>query len=355
MSQKQKLIYTRLETLSGLSINADEITQFTQQIIRRASVYGAEGELGQYLYRALQDFGLQAELHEVAAARYNVLATLPGAHPDIALLFHAHMDTVPFGAMPDPLSAAITDGHIWGRGSVDQKGGLAAAVMALAAVARAGVQLDYSLGLALVIDEESEHRGSMALVERGIQARQAVITEPSGQRLIIGCKGTTPFQIRVKGKAAHGCRPWLGVNAVHQALRVASALDELEYPEHDVAGYDAVKGSLNLGVIEGGRAYNIVPDECALWFDRRTVPGETQEEVLDTVQAILDRLAAGDNPIQSELRVARPDWHWAPIKERGLRPAVTPPDAPISTLAARCHKAVMGAPPETYYTDGYTL
>jgi acetylornithine deacetylase/succinyl-diaminopimelate desuccinylase-like protein len=280
------------------AINPAEVVQFTQAVVRQSSVTGEEGDLGRFLAHALDEFGLRVELQEV-----------------LSLLFHAHMDTVPFAAMTDPLSAKVTDDHIWGRGSVDQKGGLAASVMALATIARSGVRLKSSLGLALVVDEESEHRGSMALVEHGLQARQAVVTEPSGLRLVIGCKGTTPFQIRVRGQATHGARPWLGINAVHQAMQVVTALEELGYPEYTVPGYGPVKGSLNLGVIEGGRAYNIVPDECLLWFDRRTVPGEEQEAVLGAVQAILDRLAESDPPVESSLSIARPDWDWEPIRE----------------------------------------
>lgn len=332
----------------------DEVVHFAQALVRQSSITGEEGALGYFLGRELEAFGLRVELQEVEAGRYNVLAVLPGDDPDLSLLFHAHMDTVPCSAMADPLSAEVADGHIWGRGSVDQKGGLAASVMALAAIARSGVRLQGSLGLALVVDEESEHRGSMALVERGLQARQAVITEPSGLRLVVGCKGTSPFQIRVQGKAAHGARPWLGINAVHQAMRAVTALEELDYPEHVVPGYGPVKGSLNLGVIEGGRAYNIVPDECLLWFDRRTVPGEEQAAVLGAVQAVLDRLAQEtDPPVRATLDVARPDWNWEPIRQRGLRPTVTPPDAPIRDMVTRHHAAVVGGPAEIYFTDGY--
>lgn len=346
-----------------VAVSPDEVVDFARAVIGRPSVVGEEGDLGHFLADALEAFGLRVELQEVAAGRYNVLAILPGdAHRsasfdegwmNLSLLFHAHMDTVPFDAMDAPLSAEAVDGHIWGRGSVDQKGGLAGAVMALAAIARSGLRLKGGLGLALVVDEESEHRGSMALVERGLRARQAVVTEPSGLRLVVGCKGTLPFQVRVRGKAAHGARPWLGVNAIHRAMKVVAALEELDYPEYVVPGYGPVKGSLNLGVIEGGRAYNIVPDACLLWFDRRTVPGEEQASVLEAVQEILDRLTQADPPTESALSMARPDWDWEPIRERGLRPAVTPAGGPIRDVVARHHRQVTGNPAEIYFTDGY--
>ena len=344
----------------GVPITPNEVVQFAQALVRQPSVTGQEGALGLFLARRLEEFGLRVELQEVAPERRNVLATLPGADPTLALLFHSHMDTVSAGAMVDPWSGQVEDDHIWGRGSVDQKGGLAASVMALATIARSGQRLRSSLGLALVVDEESEHRGSMGLVERMARseaghntARQAVVTEPSGLRLVIGCKGTLPFQVRVRGKAAHGARPWLGINAIQQAMRVVSALEDLDYPECTVRGYGSVRGSLNLGVIQGGRAYNIVPDECLLWFDRRTVPGEPAAEVLGQIQATLDRMSEASPPVEGDLTVARPDWDWDPIRERGLWPAVTPAGEPILEMVSRHHDAVVGSPVETYFTDGY--
>ena len=349
-----------IASVSDVPIAPDEVVSFTQEIVRQASVTGQEGELGRFLAQQLEGFGLQVDLSEVAPERFNVWAVLPGDEPELGLLFHSHMDTVPFAAMTAPLSASLSDGHIWGRGSVDQKGGLAASVMAVAAIARSGIRLKRGLGLALVIDEESEHRGSMALVEQMVSSElsyaadcQAIVTEPSGLRLVVGCKGTTPYQIRVQGRAAHGSRPWLGINAVHGAMQVVTALDGLEYPEHTVPGYGPVSGSLNLGVIEGGRAYNIVPDECLIWFDRRTVPGESQEMILGAVQAVLDQLATGEPPVHGTLSVARPDWNWDPIRERGLWPAVTPAGAPIREMVARHHEAIAGASPQIYFTDGY--
>lgn len=340
-----------------IDISQEKVIQFAQDIIRFESITGNEGKLGLYLADFLEKSGLHVETHEVAPQRFNVYATLPGEDPESYLMFHSHMDTVPFGAMANPLSAEISDGHIWGRGSVDQKGGLAASVIALATIAQADVRLKGSLSLALVVDEESEHRGSMGLVDRGLNARQAIVTEPSGLRVVIGCKGTLPFRILVRGKASHGARPWLGVNAVHQAMKVLQALEKMEFLESTVPGYGVVKGSLNLGVIEGGRAYNIVPDQCQLWFDRRTVPGEDPRRVIDQIKSVLNDLASSeredDIPVESELLIDRPDWDWEPIRTRGLKPTVSQADARIKDLVIKSHQDQMGNPPEIYFTDGY--
>jgi acetylornithine deacetylase/succinyl-diaminopimelate desuccinylase-like protein len=162
-----------------------------------------------------------------------------------------------------------------------------------------------------------------------------------------------PFQIKVKGKAAHGARPWLGVNAIRQSHQVLTALDALEFGSYDVPGFGMVQGSLNLGVIRGGRAYNIVPDECLMWYDRRIVPGETMTSTLEQVRKVLDGLRETDPPVEAELFVARPDWDWEPIERRGLLPAVTPEGAAISKMVAQEHQDVIGSPVDVYFTDGY--
>lgn len=340
-----------------LGFSPEQIVQFAQDLIRIDSITGNEGKLGKFLVSYLEKNGFNVDTHEVAPDRYNVYATLPGEDSESYLMFHSHMDTVPFGAMADPLSAEIKDEHIWGRGAVDQKGGLAASVMALTAIAKSNHKLKGSLSLAIVVDEESEHRGSMGLVDRALRAHQAIVTEPSGLRVVVGCKGTLPFRILVKGKASHGARPWLGVNAVHQSMRVLKALENLEYMETSIPDYGVVKGSLNLGVIEGGRAYNIVPDECQLWFDRRTVPGENPQLVIDQIQGILDGLSSSENksdlPIESELVIDRPDWNWDPIRIRGLKPTMTQADAQIKDLVINTHQNHIGDTPEIYFTDGY--
>ncbi len=332
------------------------VVELASKLVSIPSVTGSEGRLAAFLAGWLASAGLKVELQQAAPGRPNVLALLPASlepAQDLGLLFHAHMDTVADHGMTDAFSGRVTDGHIWGRGSVDQKGGLAAAAAALAAFARQGRTLHAPVGLVAVIDEESEHRGSMALAQSGLRAKRAVVTEPSGLRLVIGCKGTVPLRICVHGKAAHGCRPWLGTNAIEKAMTIAQKILNLEFPEAALPGLPTTKGTINLGMVQGGLAYNIVPDRCELWFDRRTVPGESQSEVLAQIQGVVDESVAQDAAVRVEMEIARPDWNWEPIARRGLQATLLPADSGLADWIDRHHARIVGSSPERYFTDGY--
>jgi len=334
-------------------IDDDEVIAFTQEMIRFESQNGHEGPIARWLARRLAEMGMKVRLTDVHQGRLNVVATLAGSEEGIGLLFHGHTDTIPFLNMENPLSGEIVDGYIWGRGSCDQKGGLAASVMAIQAVARAGVPLRKGLALAAVIDEESEHRGSYALVDEGFEADGAIVTEPSDLRLLLGCKGTAPIRITFHGKIAHGSNPWLGINAIEKAAKAVLALGELQLKVVDLPDLGTVRASINIGLIEGGTAYNNVAHECSIFIDRRMVPGETQASCLAEIQQLLNRLSAEDPDFKATLEVDRPDWKWERIKKRGLNPAVTPTDAAIVKALKRAHQAVVGESVELGYTNGY--
>jgi len=344
---------TLIETVLG-EIHDQAVVEFTQALVRIPSVNGEEAEAADFVARACRQGGLEVTVRDVHDGRPNVLAVLPGRKSnDIGLLLHGHTDTVPFLGMKNPLSGEVVNGHIWGRGSVDQKGGLAASVMALLALARADVPLAKGVAVAAVIDEESEHRGSMALVDEGFRADFAIVTEPSDLRLLVGCKGTAPIRITLTGVLAHGSNPWLGVNAIEKAARVVIALGEIEPRAVEVPGVGRMQGSINVGLIEGGTAYNNVADRCSLWLDRRMVPGETQATVLEEIRALLDDLAAQDPDFKAMAEIARPDWRWERIKERGLNPAMVSLDSQIVAAVRMSHQRVVGEPVELGYTHGY--
>lgn len=334
-------------------LNDQEIIKLTQQFVRIPSVNGEEGAAAAFVAEACERAGLQVSVREVDDGRPNVLAVWPGESETIGLLLHGHTDTVPFLDMRDPTSGEIADGTIWGRGSVDQKGGLAASVMAVLALARSGHRLAKSVAVAAVIDEESEHRGSMALVDDGLKADCAIITEPSDLRLLVAHKGTAPIRIRFTGVLAHGSNPWVGANAIEMASRTVMALKDLELKTVELPGIGTMCASFNVGLIEGGTAYNNVADSCTLWLDRRMVPGETQAMILAEVREVLARLAADDPKFKAEVEIARPDWKWERIRERGLNPSLTPPDSPVAQALAAAHQAVTGEAVDVGYTHGY--
>ena len=322
-------------------------------LIAIPSVTGSEAEIAVYLETRLKALGCTTRLFEAGPGRFNLYAQFggnPAARPGI--LFHGHMDTVAAHGMESPFVPRLAEGQIHGRGSVDQKGGIAAVISAFEETLKSGAALRKPVALVCVIDEESEHRGSMALKEMGVDAEFGVITEPTGLKLGIGCKGTAPILIRVKGKAAHGCRPWLGENAILAGMDIVRLLMDEPLPRAVLPGIGEVKASLNLGKMDGGRAYNIVADTCEIWFDRRLIPGETQNDVLAHFTQVLEsfRLRPG---VSAKAEIARPDWNWEPIKRRGLLPALTDMESPVIDILKAAHRSVLGEDPVLFFTDGY--
>lgn len=341
-------------------IDNERLVRFTRELVRVNSVNpnlaqgSSEAPAVDFLAEASREAGLRVSVEEVVPGRPNFLGVLPGERDEIALVFLGHTDTVPPLGMRDPLSGEIEEDAIWGRGSVDMKGGLAASLHALFALAASGVRLRKSVAVSAVIDEESEHRGAYALEQGGFRAESCIVTEPSDLRLVLGCKGTAPIRIGFEGVLAHGSNPWLGVNAIEKACRAVLALFEMEpkavhIPELGLE----VRGSVNVGIIEGGTQYNNVADACSVFIDRRMVPGETQAGCVEEIEALLDRLAAVDPEFKFEVEISRPDWRWEPIKRRGLNPAYTPASASVARALRAAHRHLHGEEAALGYTNGY--
>jgi acetylornithine deacetylase/succinyl-diaminopimelate desuccinylase-like protein len=171
--------------------------------------------------------------------------------------------------------------------------------------------------------------------------------------MLVANKGTAPIRIQFTGVLAHGSNPWVGVNAIEMAARTILQLKSLEMKSVDIPGIGTMKATFNIGLIEGGTAYNNVADTCSIWLDRRTVPGEDQYTALAQVEAMLKELAKVDPTFKAEAKIARPDWKWDPIRQRGLRPAMTSPDSGVSRAIAQAHRAVTGQEVTIGYTNGY--
>ncbi|MBI9103825.1 MAG: M20/M25/M40 family metallo-hydrolase [Spirochaetales bacterium] len=328
------------------------VLEEAKRLISIESITGNEGEVMGYLEKRFKALGCRVKRYEAAPGRPNIYAEAggtPGETP--ALLFHGHLDTVPAYGMADPFTPKVIDGNLYGRGSVDQKSGVAAVIAAFEEILKGDLP-DRSFAFVGVIDEESEHRGSMALKDMGIKADFGVITEPSDLKIGVGCKGTAPILLEVKGLAAHGCRPWLGKNAVIAGMFVADKIMKMELPSIEMEGLGEIKASINLGKIEGGEAYNIVPDLCSLWFDRRLIPGETQNDIICDIYELIGNLP-GTEEFTFNCRVARPDWNWPPIEARGLHPAMTRLEAPEVSVMKSVHRDILGRKAELFYTDGY--
>ena len=249
-----------------------------------------EKEAAAYVRRFFEQRGIKVWEQEVFPGRNNVIACVPGSDSARRIVFEAHMDTVSIKGMTiAPFDPVISDGKLHGRGSVDDKAGLAAMMHAVADIHASGEPPPCELWLAAVVDEEFSFRGVVKLCE-GLKADAAVVAEPTEFKCVIASKGVLRWRIRTKGKAAHSSKPHLGINAITAMSRIVLALNEdherMQQVQHPLLG----PGTCNVGVIHGGVQVNFVPDEAVIEIDRRLLPGEEVESVLAHYQSMLNAL-----------------------------------------------------------------
>ena len=301
-------------------MNDQETIALTQQLVRIDSVNpslvpgaAGENEIAHFIQDFAREHGIDALLEEALPGRPNVVARLPGKGAGRSLLLCCHMDTVSVEGMEEPFSARIDDGRLYGRGSQDVKGGLSAMLSAGIILANAE-PLDGEVVLAAVADEEAYSAGTEALLANGVRADGAIIFEPTDLDIAIAHKGFLWVRVETQGVAAHGSRPAEGVDAI---AHMGSFLKELA--DHDAAlrsgeGHPLVgTGSVHASLIDGGRELSSYPDQCRLDLERRTIPGEKEEQVVAGLVALLDRLRATSPDFRAtmEVRFSRPAFEIA--------------------------------------------
>jgi acetylornithine deacetylase len=233
----------------------------------------------------LERAGLDVERYDVEPGRPNVIATRRGTGRGRRLILNSHIDTVGVGDMPDGHRPRVRDGVMFGRGACDTKAGLAAAMIAMA---RAPA-LRGDVILTAVADEEHSSIGSAA-VARTLTADAAIVLEPTSLGIRHTHKGFAWIKVDVHGRASHGSRPDLGVDAIAQMGSVLSGLAELEdellqRPAHPELGTP----SIHAGTITGGQDVASYPGRCSLAIERRVLPGEGRETAIAELERVLTR------------------------------------------------------------------
>jgi acetylornithine deacetylase len=306
-----------------------------------------EGDCARALAETLDAWGFRVSLFESAPNRPNVVARI-GRGGGRTLMFNGHLDTVGVEGMTHPpFEPLMADGRLFGRGSCDMKGGVAAMCAAAAYAADAGI--DGELIVAAVTDEEWQSAGTAALIAQGVRAEAAVVTEPT--RLAIGAahRGFAWAVVTVYGVAAHGSRYDLGVDANTMAGLLLAELDEyqrtaLPLRTHPLLG----RGSFHAASISGGLGLSTYADRCRVEFERRTLPGESGESFAAELRAACERVASRDARFHADVEVSFVQ-----------APNDVAVDAPIVRTLARAVEAVEGtvAPIEglSYWTDAALL
>jgi acetylornithine deacetylase len=294
-----------------------------------------EGRMAEVTAELLESWGLDVQVAEAAPGRPNVVARLEGSGP--TLLLNGHLDTVGVSGMTvAPFGAVLKGERIFGRGACDMKAGVAALMAAAARLAREdGQDRRPNLVVALTADEEHASVGMAHLVAGASApiADFAVVCEPTSLKVMPAHKGFVWIRALFRGRAAHGSRPEKGVDAIRHAGLYLAALEAhaealRSRSAHPLLGH----GSFHAGTISGGTAESVYPDRCELVLERRTLPGESVEEVLADFRTVLSELGDRESDIDSSLEVtlARPGTEVAvdsPLV-RGLSAAAAAAGAP---------------------------
>jgi acetylornithine deacetylase len=283
----------------------------------------------------------------VDKSRYNVIAILKGKGHGKSLMLNGHMDTVGTSYMTvNPFRPSVKAGRIFGRGSSDMKGPLAAMMSAVLALANSRERLAGDLLFAAVVDEEYESKGTAQLVKR-FRADAGIVGEPTDMDVAIAHKGYAWLEIETTGKEAHGSVPEQGVDAIEKMASLVTRLGLLRKQhksvKHALVGFPRIHTS----TISGGSEWSTVPGKCVLRLERRLVPGENPADALNEIRSLIQQASRGDKSLKAKVRLIH---HAASMEVNEREPPVQLLLNNARRIAGRGR--VVGVP---YWTDAAIL
>lgn len=337
------------------SIDPEEVVGLTKKLVSIEShvhTEQKEEKVALYLRDFMKDFGCEVSLQRVRKNRPNLIATLPGKTGDSTLMFNGHMDTVPPGEMKSPFTPSVQDGKLYGRGSTDMKGAVAAMAIAMKHIAEFDVQPTGNLALVTTVDEEIQAIGMDHFVKhREFTPDYCLVGEPTSLDIGIAHKGIEKVSIETKGKSVHGSTPQKGVNAInHMAKIIQYITEELSPQLTERRDPDLGSPTLNIGTIEGGDQVNIVPSRCKIEIDRRWIPGESVTSIMDEFKQAIEDVKEKEDSLEavvSRLEETSKVWH-GPFRATNAEPL-------INAVSEAVHEYTRTIPEQVglnYWTDG---
>lgn len=350
---------TEERIISSIDAQKDDLIKFFQSLIRCKSFTKHEQEVAALLISGLKERGMtDIELIERAPGRPNVVAYYRGKEEGPNFTFNGHLDVLPpqdKGAWAhDPFSADIADGKLYGRGTVDMKSGTFGSFFAGLILTQLQIPIRGKVIFTGVCDElVCGSDGILYLLKEGYIKREhpndfGLNCEPTNLREInMATKGVFRVDAEIIGKGAFNARPYLGISAIDKAAKFIEAIEELhEKISHDPEHTHPLLAprSVQVAMIHGGEASNLVPDRVKMTVTRRMHPGETQEQCMQDYLDIIDKLHAEDSAFHAKIH----PWE-------GFRPPVeVPMDTPIVGALRRAQRLVMGTEPELTGSEGGT-
>ncbi len=296
---------------------------------------GDESKMLAFIEQFFEESGIPCETFEVVPGRKNIIATLKGKNSAEKILFESHMDTASVRGMTiPPFTPRIEDGRLYGRGACDTKAGGIAMMHAMREIYLAGDVPPVDILFAGVVDEESEMKGSRHLANMLNSLSAVVISEPTELEVIHAHKGILFLEIESIGRAAHGSKPHLGINAIEKAMvfldslkaALAPILAETSHPDLGAA-------TLNIGTISGGVQPNFVPDSCTVGLDFRFLPNLDAPFLVELCRSVAKEIQKVDPTAQ--YRVHDPQFLMEPLS--------TQKNAPIVSIASSACERVLGS------------
>jgi len=284
----------------------------------------------------LAPLGARIDVVEPSPGRASVVASLPSTGKPV-LVINGHLDVVPLSAddwTVDPFGAEVVDGRVWGRGTADMKGGIAAALEAVRTLDRSGREPAWDLVFHLVADEERGGRwGTQVLVETGFcdGIAACLVPEPTDLDVCVAERGLLVAHLTMLGRPAHGSAPRQGVSAIETAAKAVLALHAADFGDetHPLLG----RPTANIGQIGGGSGHNTVAESCRVTVDRRLLPGATLAAALAQVEAKVQAIDDPDVRYEVEVEV------FGEASELSA-------DHPYAALVGRCIVEATGRRPE---------
>ncbi|MHB1415060.1 MAG: M20 family metallopeptidase [Chloroflexota bacterium] len=274
-------------------VDKGEAARLLKDLVRAPSVNppGDTTAVVQAIGGYLDGVGIPWEVLAAEPVVTNLVARLPGKRPGKMLILNGHIDVVPAGEnwTHEPFGAEEVGERIYGRGACDMKAGIAAMLLAMAALKRSGEEFAGEVLLMAVADEETGGAlGTRYLLEQGVGkgAAYAIVGEPSNLQVELGNRGVAWLEITVSGRAGHPGRPVHGANAVHYAGRLISAIANMRFDlRNDL--FEVQSPSVTVTMVHGGVKANIIPERCVLTVDRRLLPGETAAGAIAEIEQVI--------------------------------------------------------------------
>jgi succinyl-diaminopimelate desuccinylase len=303
-------------------IKKEKLIQLTQDLVRIPSVRrqdkgGSEKEVALFVARLLEDMGLDVVVEEVEPNAPNVIAVLQGEREGRCLMFECHTDVVTEGDASEwkhgPFEGRWVGGRIYGRGSCDTKGNLAATLLAVQAISQSQIPFSGKILLGILVDEEGMMSGVKHFIRQGWakSVDAAIICEPVDNQLCISQKGALRAEVLTSGKMSHGAMPLSGLNPIPPMISILEKMRQLEEEEierlgkHPFLGYPSITPTVLWAPLKGEPQLNVMPHQCRALLDIRTIPGQLHEVVKKQLEDI----------VREEERSVQESLQSGPLKE----------------------------------------